>query len=330
MDLRTRYLGFELSHPFMPGASPLAVSPDGARRLEDAGAAAIVLPSLFEEQITGEQIAATRHIDTYAESFAEATSYLPDSKVFGLGPDEYLEHIRRVKGSVRVPVIASLNGVTLGGWLEYATQIEHAGADGLELNVYFLATDPSETAETLESRAVEMLRTVKSNVGIPVAVKLSPYYTSMAHTGRRLDEAGADGLVVFNRFYQPDIDVERLEVERTLELSTSSELLLRLRWLAVLSGNVKASLAVTGGVHNGIDALKAVMAGAHAVQLVSALLLRGPGYLKTVRDQVTAWLEEHEYDSLRQAQGSMDLKRCPDPMAFERANYAQILHTWMG
>jgi dihydroorotate dehydrogenase (fumarate) len=328
MDLRTNYLGLELPHPLMPGASPLVHDLDTVRYLEDVGASAIVMNSLFEEQVVAEQLAASRHMDTHAESTAEAQTYFPDSDVFALGPDEYLEQIRKIKAAVKVPVIASLNGVTEGGWLHYAPLMQEAGADALELNLYYLATDPDEPGEVLEQRAEDMLRAVKGSVKIPVAVKLSPFYSSMAHFGRRLDRAGADGLVLFNRFYQPDIDVEELKAVPSLELSDSSELLLRLRWLAFLSGRIKGSLAVTGGVHTAIDAIKAVMAGAHAVQLVSVLLRNGVSHLGTLRDQMATWLEEHEYESLRQMQGSMNLMRCPNPKAFERANYALILQGW--
>jgi dihydroorotate dehydrogenase (fumarate) len=330
MDLSTQYLGFELPHPFMPGASPLVDDLDTVRRLEDAGAAAIVLHSLFEEQITREQVATTRHLDAPSEGFAEAVTFFPDPPGFVLGPEEYLEQIRRIKAAVSVPVIASLNGTTEGGWLTYARLMENAGADALELNFYYLATDFDESGEILERRTLQMLESVKHGVSIPVAVKLSPFYTSLAWFARRLDEFGADGIVLFNRFYQPDIDVEELAVAPTLRLSDSTELLLRLRWLAILSGRVNASLAVTGGVHTAVDALKAVMAGADAVQVVSALLKHGPERLATLRQEVALWLEEHEYESLAQARGSMNLLRSPDPAAHERANYMQILQSWKG
>ncbi len=328
MDLSTTYLGFRLPHPLMPGASPAVDDLDAVRQLEDAGASVIVMHSLFEEQITGEQLATTRHMDTPAESFAEALSYLPSPESFRLGPDEYLEQIRRIKEAVAIPVIGSLNGVTEGGWLDYATLMQDAGADALELNMYLLATDPDETGESIERRMVSMLRAVKAAVRVPVAVKLSPFFSSLAHLARQLDAAGADGLILFNRFYQPDIDVEELEVKRTLHLSNSSELLLRLRWLAILSGRVGADLAVTGGVHNALDAIKAIMTGAHAVQMVSALLERGPDRLRTVREKIAEWMEEHEYESLEQMCGNMNLLRCPDPKAYERANYMHILQTW--
>ena len=330
MDLSTRYLGFELPHPFMPGASPLADELDTVRRLEDAGAAAIVMRSLFEEQLVGEQIAAHRFMEDPADSFAEALTYLPSPESFVLGPEEYLEQLRAIKEAVSVPVIASLNGTSRGGWLEFARLIEQAGADALELNVYQLATDPARSAGDVERETLEMLGVVRDEVRLPLAVKLSPFYSALAHFATRLDEAGAGGLVLFNRFYQADIDVEELEVERALHLSNSSELLLRLRWLAILSPRLHASLAVSGGVHTPVDAVKAVMTGADAVQVVSALLERGPGYLAELRRGVAEWLEEHEYDSLAQMRGSMNLATCPDPAAFERANYMQLLQSWTG
>jgi dihydroorotate dehydrogenase (fumarate) len=330
MDLTTEYLGLELPHPLMPGASPLVDDLDAVRQLEDAGAAAIVMHSLFEEQIVGEQIGTMRAIDGPAESFAEAMTYLPRPDEFVLGPDDYLEQLAAIKSAVDVPVIASLNGTTLGGWLEYASLMQEAGADALELNIYAVATDPDETASAMEERIEQIVRKVKGSVAIPVALKLSPFYTCFVNFARRLDQAGADGLVIFNRFYQPDLDVEELEVAHALRLSDSSELLVRLRWLAIVSGRVGCSLAVTGGVHTALDAVKSVMCGAHAVQMVSALLQHGPGYLAKVRADLEAWLEEYEYESLRQMQGSMSLLRCPDPRAYERANYIHVLQSWWG
>ena len=328
MDLSTTYLGLRLPHPLMPGASPLVSDLDRVRRLEDAGAAALVMHSLFEEQLVMEQMASVAFLDSHAEGFSEAMTYFPGAEHFKLGPDEYLEHLQRVKSSVRIPVIASLNGSSLGGWLSFAKLMHQAGADALELNVYYLATDPEETAHTVESRVIEMLRTVKEHLPIPVAVKLSPFYTALAHFARQLDLAGADGLVLFNRFYQPDLDVEELVVEHKLQLSDPHELLLRLRWLALLHGRVDCSLAVTGGVHGVLDVVKSVMAGAHAVQVVSALLREGPQKLTRLRTELAEWLEEHEYESLEQMQGSMSLVRCPDPKAYERANYMEILQSW--
>jgi dihydroorotate dehydrogenase (fumarate) len=330
MDLSTTYMGLKLPHPMVPGASPLMHDLDTVRRLEDAGAAALVLHSLFEEQITRDQIATFLHAQAHGESFAEALSYFPPPDQFPLGPEEYLEHIGRVKGAVKIPVIASLNGTTKGGWLEYARVMEQAGADAIELNLYMLALDPDMASQDVEEGELELVREMKRNLRIPVAVKVSPFYTSFGNMATRLAKAGADGLVLFNRFYQPDIDPEGLQVSRTLHLSDSSELPLRLRWLAFLSGRVPASLAVTGGVHTPTDAVKAVMAGAHVVQMASALLQNGPAYIGEVRDGLEAWMVEHEYESLSQMHGSMDLLSCPDPHAYERANYMLMLQSWRG
>jgi dihydroorotate dehydrogenase (fumarate) len=328
MNLATTYMGFELAHPLVPGASPLMEDMDSVRRLEDAGAPLLVMHSLFEEQIVQEEVALTRSIEIPKESYAEALSYFTEPEDFTLGPEEYLERVRRVKEAVGVPVIGSLNGTTEGGWLRYARLIEQAGADGLELNLYEVPADPEESGEQVEGRLLEVVRAVKGSVSIPVAVKLSPFFSALAHFARQLDGLDVDALVLFNRFYQPDLDVEALEVRRAVRLSDSSELLLRLRWLAMLSGRVRPSLAASGGVHTPVDAVKAVMAGAHAVQMVSALLQRGPEYLGEVRRGLADWLEEHEYESLGQMQGSMGLLRCADPGAYERANYVKILQTW--
>ena len=328
MNLSTRYLGLQLSHPLISGASPLADDIDTVRKLQDAGAAAIVMRSLFEEQLVMEQMATVEQLDTYEEAHIEAQSYFPGRDRFSLGPEEYLERLRRIKEAVHVPVIASLNGYTPGGWLDFAQQMQQAGADALELNVYHISTDPEESAQAVEAKTVEMVREVKAQITIPLAIKLSPFYSALAHFARQLDQAGVDGIVIFNRFYEPDIDPEELAVERRLKLSDSNELLMRLRWLAILSEKVDASLAVTGGVHTGLDAIKAVMAGAHAVQMVSALLMRGPQHLEHVRSEMTRWLEDHEYESLEQAQGSMNLIRAPEPQGYERANYMDILQSW--
>lgn len=328
MDLRTTYLGLELPHPLMPGASPLVDDMDQVRRLEDAGAAAIVMHSLFEEQIEHETRGAARHLTGHEESFAEAVSIFPRADEFALGPDRYLEQIARIRAAVSVPVIASLNGVTPEGWLDYAKQMEQAGAHAVEVNVYYIPTDATEDGAAVEHRVVEAARIVKRAVSIPVAVKLSPFYSAPAHLARRLDEVGVDGLILFNRFYQPEIDIETLEAYPHLHLSDSTELLLRLRWLAILSGRLRPSLAVSGGVHTAKDALRALMAGADAVQMVSCLLLAGPEHLGKVRAKMVEWMEEHEYASVRQMIGSMSLRRCPDPAAFERANYMRILQSW--
>ncbi len=328
MDLSTTYLGLPLRHPLITGASPLVDSLDLVRRLEDAGAAAITMHSLFEEQLTAESEATWHNIDAHGEANAEAVSYFPEPDEFALGPDRYLEQLRHIKAAVDVPVIASLNGTTGRGWTEYAAQIEQAGADALELNVYRVATDPAERGSAVEQRIVEIVRMVRGAVRLPLAVKLSPYFSSVAHLAAELEQAGADGLVLFNRFYQPDLDIDTLNVTPRLHLSDPSELLLRVRWLAILAGRLQLSLAASGGVHAGTDAIKAVMAGASAVQLVSTLLQHGPERLATIRGEMKQWMEEHEYESVAQMCGSMSLKRCPDPGAFERGNYMRILQTW--
>ena len=300
MDLATRYLGLQLRHPFMPGASPLTADINMVRRLEDADAAAIVLPSLFEEDIA-------RY---------ERTT------------DRYLEHLFRVKRRVAVPVIASINGTTPESWLRYARLIEQAGADAIELNFYHVATDLAEDGSAVERRVIDIVAVLKESVATPLAVKLTPFYSSLPNLAAALDRIGADGLVLFNRFYQPDIDPLTLETTPRLQLSDSAELLLRLRWLAILSGRLQGSLAVSGGVHAPIDAVKAIMAGATAVQIVSALLQRGAGYLRQIVAGFEAWAEEQEYESLDQMRGSMSLARCPDPASFERGNYVRILQSW--
>jgi dihydroorotate dehydrogenase (fumarate) len=328
MDLSTTYLGMSLPHPMVAGASPLSDEMDTVRRLEDAGSAAIILRSLFEEQIVREQMAEMRYQDGAAESFAEAASYFPSPELFVLGPDEYLNHLRRVKEAVRIPVIASLNGSTPGGWLSYGRLMEQGGADALELNVYHAALDPEKSGVEIERETVVMVREVKRTVKIPVAVKLSPFFTSFAHLALQLDREGADGLVLFNRFYESDIDVRELEVTRTLHLSDSSELLLRLRGIAALAPRVKGSLAVTGGVHTALDVVKSTMAGAHVTQMVSALLKNGPGYLREVRRDLEEWMEENEWPSLTEMRGNMGVDKVPNPKAYERANYMMLLQSW--
>ena len=327
MDLTTNYLGLKLSSPLMPGASPLVDDLDVVRRLEDAGAGAIVMHSLFEEQIVGEQLSAYTATEMHDDSFGEALSYLPEPEEFHLGPDEYLSQIEKIKAAVDVPVIASLNGSTQGGWLLYARQIAEAGADALELNVYDLALQPDEDAGAIEKRTIEIVREVRRAVTIPVSVKLAPFYTSVAHLASRLCENGANGLVLFNRLYQPDIDAESLELIRVNPVGLG-DLPLRLRWLGALYGKVKCSLAASGGVTTAVEAIKALMAGADVVQMVSALLLNGPEYIGTVRQKMSAWLEENEYNSLEELRGSMSIDRCPDPSAYQRANYMRTLLSW--
>jgi len=325
MDLSTDYIGLKLKSPLMPGASPLSEDLEEIKRLEEAGASAVILHSLFEEQILQEQLAMHSHMDGPAESFGEATSYFPNLPDFRIGPEEYLEHIQRVKDAVTVPVIASLNGSTAGGWTDYARRMEEAGASALELNLFFLGASLEETGEQVEQRCIEILNQVKQSVSIPVAVKIGPYFSSTANAIYRLESAGADGIVIFNRFYQPDIDVGSLDVVPRLELSTSEELRLRLRWLALLSHKIKASLAVTGGVHTAEDVVKSIMAGADAVQVVSALLQKGTGHLKTLAEGLARWMEQHGYESVREMRGVINFKSVPDPDALTRANYMQML-----
>jgi dihydroorotate dehydrogenase (fumarate) len=298
------------------------------KRLEDAGASAIVMHSLFEEQITREEQGTVMDMALSSNTSAEALSYFPAPDEFRLGPERYLEQLQRIKEAVAVPVIASLNGTTPAGWLHYGKLMQQAGADALELNVYYIPTDAQESATQVEKRTLDIVKAVKAEVAIPVSVKLSPFFSSLAHFAVELEAAGADGLVLFNRFFQPDINVEELVAEPTLQLSGPSDLLLRLRWLAVLHGHVKGSLAVTGGVHDHIGALKAVMAGADAVQMVSALLIHGPERLAQAKAGLAEWLQEHEYESLAQAKGSMSLLKSPNPQAFTRANYMRILNGW--
>jgi dihydroorotate dehydrogenase (fumarate) len=324
VDLATTWLGLELPHPLVVGASPIVDDLDLVRRAEDAGAAAIVMHSLFEEQIALEE-ATHEWISAHGEYFAEARSYLMPASEFTLGPEAYLEQLHRIKAAVSIPVVGSLNGVTHSGWLHWAQRIEAAGADALELNVYAVAHAPERVAAAVEDEVVHMVQHVVRDTRIPVAVKLSPFWTSLGHFARRIEHAGAKGLVLFNRFYQPDIDPETLDVSLQLRLSDPTELLLRLRWLALLAGRTQLSLCASGGVHAGSDALKAVMAGADAVQMVSALLRKGPEHIGAVRDELARWLEQHEYDSLRQARGSLSLARCPDPGAWERGNYVRML-----
>ncbi len=329
-DLKTKWLGLELAHPLITGASPMVDDLDVVRRLEDAGAAAITMHSLFEEQLVAEQLAAHRHIDGTANLSGEAQSWFPSTADFKLGPDAYLDQIRKVRAAVKVPVIGSVNGSTMGGWIRYARLIEQAGAHALELNLYALPADPAQDAAAIERQQLEIVREVRKSVKVPVAVKLSPFYSSLPAFVRALEAEGVAGLVLFNRLYQPDIDVEALQLDRVLQLSDRSELLLRLRWLAIVSPATKLSLACSGGVQEPADAVKALMAGAGTVQLVSELLRKGPSRLKELVQGLKAWLDEHEYDSVAQLTGSMNLKRAPDPSSYERANYVKLLQSWHG
>jgi dihydroorotate dehydrogenase (fumarate) len=324
MDLSTTYLGVRLPHPLIVGAGPLGDELDTVRALEDAGAAMLVLRSLYEEEITGEQMHDFFNVERHTGSFAEADTFAPEPAL-ALGPDEYLDHLRLVKSAVKIPVMASLNGVTRGGWIAYAKLLEQAGADALELHIYHAASDMTTSAAEVERQAIEIVREVKGSLRIPVAVKLAPLLTAFAHFAKQLDLAGADGLVLFTRFHRIDIDIDELDVVRTLPLSDSAELQLRLRGTAALSGRIKASLAITGGVHTGIDVIKSTMAGAHATQMVSALLRHGPAHLRRVRAEVEAWMEEHEWNSLNEMRGNMSYERVPDPAAYERAAFRMAL-----
>jgi dihydroorotate dehydrogenase (fumarate) len=329
IDLSTTYLGLTLANPLVVSSSPLCEDIANLRRMEDAGAAAVVLHSLFEEQIALESLALDRSLSTGADSHPEAHSYFPDLASYNLGPDGYLEHIRKAKAAVGIPVIGSLNGVTDGAWVEYARQIEQAGADALELNVYLIPGDPGVAGAQVEQRYCDVVRRVKAAVGLPLAVKVGPHFSAFANMAGRLTEAGADALVLFNRFYQPDFDPDQLEVTSTLTLSSPYELLLRLHWVAVLYGRVEADLAVTGGVHGARDVLKAMMAGANVAMTASALLKHGIGHLAVMRRDLAAWMEEHEYESIRQMRGSLSRGAAPTPEAFDRANYMKVLSSYI-
>ena len=328
MDLTTNYLGMTLKNPLVPSSSPLMRSLDNLRAMEDAGASAVVLHSLFEEQITQESHTLNHYLTQGVESYAEALSYFPEASEYKTGPDEYLEHIQKAKKVLDIPVIASLNGVSTGGWVKYAKQIEEAGADALELNVYYIPTDPNLTGTEVEQIYMDVLTDVKTAVSLPITLKLNPYFSSMAHTARNLADAGAEGLVLFNRFYQPDLDLENLEVVPNLKLSTSTELRLPLRWIAILYGQVNADLALTTGVHTVTDVLKGVAAGAAITMLASELLRNGIGRLEVLKMGVEEWLTENEYDSLAQLQGSLSQINCAEPAAFERANYMRVLSSY--
>jgi dihydroorotate dehydrogenase (fumarate) len=324
MNLTTTYLGIRLPHPLIVGAAgALTDDLDTVRQLEDAGAAALVLRSLYEEEITGEQMASFFHSDGHGDSSAEAGSYFPDP-LLAPGPDEYLEHLTRVKRAVSIPVFASLNGATAGGWTSYARLLEQAGANGIELNLFHSASDAATSAAEVESQMIQIVRDVKREITIPVAAKLSSRFTAFANFAGQLDAAGVDGFILFVRFHRVDIDVLEYEVLRSLELSDSSELQAGLRGVAALAGRVRASLAITGGVHTALDVIKATMTGAHATQLVSALLVNGPAHLRTLRAGVEAWMEENEWESLEEMRGNMSFQRIPDPSAYEREAFRRM------
>jgi dihydroorotate dehydrogenase (fumarate) len=323
MNLSTRYLGLELPHPLVVGSGPLTDDPSDARALEDAGAAALVLRALSEEEITGEQMAGFFHSESHAESFAEAVTYAPDP-LLASGPDEYLEHLRHIKEAVSIPVVAALNGVTPGGWTSYARLLQEAGADAIELDLYHAPSDAASSAAEVERGMIEIVRAVKRELRVPVAVKLTPLFTAFAHFARQLDAAGVDGIVMFERFHRVDIDPVELEVVRSLPLSDSGDLALRLRGAAALAGRVRASLGVAGGVHTALDVIKATMAGAHVTQMVSALLRHGPRHLQVVRAGIEAWMAETEWESLGPMRGNLGFDRIPDPGAYERANARMV------
>ncbi|MBX3013453.1 MAG: dihydroorotate dehydrogenase-like protein [Caldilineaceae bacterium] len=328
MDLRTTYMGLPLAHPIVASASPLSYTVDGIRRLEDAGAAAVVMHSLFEEQIEGESHLLDHYLSYGSHSFAEAINYFPEMQNYNVGPQSYLELIASAKAAVDIPIIASLNGTSTGGWIEYAKLMEEAGADGLELNIYYLPVDPAMDSATVEQTYLEIVRHVKNTVSIPVAVKVGPYFSAFANMAARLSTDGASALVLFNRFYQPDLDLETLEVTPNLVLSSSTELRLPLRWVAVLYGKVMADLAITSGVHSHIDVVKGLMAGATVTMLASELLRNGVKRLGEIRTDLKSWMEDHEYASVEQMRGSMSQQNVANPDAYIRANYIKMLQSW--
>ncbi len=327
-DLTTTYLGLKLKNPLVASASPLSKKVEGVKRLEDAGISAVVMYSLFEEQIVHESHALDHYLTRGSESFAEALTYFPDLERYNVGPESYLELIYRIKKAVDIPVIGSLNGISTGGWINYAKRIEEAGADALELNIYYVPTDPKLTSQELEGSYVQLVRDVRSQIKIPLAVKLSPYFTALPNLAAQLAEAGANGLVLFNRFYQPDLDIESLDVVPNLVLSTSDELRLPLRWVAILYGRIKADLALSSGVHTAKDVVKALMAGANVAMTTSELLAKGIGRATEILTDLNNWLDEFEYTSVQQMIGSMSQQAVAEPAAFERANYMKALMSY--
>jgi dihydroorotate dehydrogenase (fumarate) len=327
-DLTTTYLGLQLKNPLVASASPLSKKVDNVRRIEDAGASALVMYSLFEEQITHDSYELDNYLERGSHSYAEAMSYFPDLDYHNLGTEPYLEHLHKIKQAVSIPIIGSLNGISSGGWVEYAHRIEQAGADALELNIYYLPTDPDLSGAELEEDFVQLVRDVRATVKLPIAVKLSPYFTALPNLAKRIVDAGANALVLFNRFYQPDFDLEELEVVPNLILSTSHDLRLPLRWIAILYGRIQADFALTSGVHTAQDVLKAMMAGANVAMMTSALLESGIGRIMHILIDLQEWMEEHEYESIEQMRGSMSQRSVAEPAAFERANYIKALNTF--
>lgn len=328
MDITTSYLGLKLKSPIVPSAGPLSEDVSKIKEMEDAGAGAAVIYSLFEEQLEHEEFELDHHTSSPAESYAEATSYFPEAFEYKTGPEEYLEHIRKAKDAVDIPIIASLNGKSLGGWIDYAKKIEEAGADALELNIYELATDINKKCEEVEKKYIHIVRRVRSEIKIPIAVKMHPFFSSVANIANELSEGGADGLVLFNRFYQPDINLETLEVEPNVLLSTPMAMRLPLRWIAVLHGRIKADLAATSGIYSAEDVIKMIMAGANVTQVLSCLLKYGIGHIAEVITNMQKWMEEKEYESIEQMRGSMSYLKVDDPAKFERANYMKVLHSY--
>jgi len=328
MNLTTNYLGLELRNPIVPSAGPLSQDIGNIKAMEDAGAAAVVLYSLFEEEIEHEALELYHHTTANQESSAEAVDYFPEPYNFNVGPEKYLEHIRKAKEAVDIPIIASLNGKSVGGWIDYAKKIEQAGADALELNIYFLASDAKVPGSEIEREYLNIVKGVKMNVNIPIAVKMHPFFSSVSWMTDQLSNVGADGLVLFNRFYQPDINLETLEVEPNVLLSTPMAMRLPLRWIAMLYGRVNADLAATSGVYNESDVIKMVMAGAKVTQMLSCLLKFGIGHIAEVIKQVVYWMEVNEYESLEQMRGSMSYKNVANPSQFERVNYMKVLHSY--
>jgi len=328
MDLSTNYLGLKLRTPLVVAASPLSEDIDKIKRMEDAGAAALVVYSLFEEQLLHDRFELHHNLEQGTFSYPEALTYFPEPEEFHLGPEEYLKHIANAKKSVRIPVIASLNGSSTGGWTGYAKAIQDAGADALELNIYYIPTDLNRTGAEIEETYLDILKAVKSEISIPIAVKLSPFFSNFANMAKRLDEAGANGLVLFNRFYQPDIDLDTLEVKPNILLSTPMAMRVPLRWIAILFDRVRASLAATSGIHRATDVLKMLMAGADVTMLCSALIRHGVQHIKVIERDLAAWLQEHEYVSVQQLRGSLSQKNCSDPSAFERAQYMRALSSY--
>lgn len=328
MDLSTTYMGLKLNNPLVPSASPLSREIGNIREMEDAGASAVVLYSLFEEQLKHDALELDHFLSRDSDSYAEALSYFPNMGEYNLGPEAYLEHVAAANKAVDIPVIASLNGHTAGGWVDFASKLEQAGADAIELNIYSVAADPKLTGSQVEQRYIDIVSAVKSKVSIPVAVKLSPSFSAFANMATRLDEAGADGLVLFNRFYQPDIDLAELEVKPSVTLSSSVSARLPMRWIAILCGRIRASLAASGGVHTRQDILKLLMVGADITTMTSVLLEKGVGHLTELKEGLLRWMEEHEYESVEQLKGSLSHRSCPHPGAFERANYMKVLASY--